>query len=206
MFQLKTPQLDSFYSIGHQILSKWYRRNGIFDGVLSTPYHQETMRLISGFESQAATLNNYQLVTNSCKLAIFCSFLLSKLGNKIVNSPKQLRKSISITRCPWSDHEIKFAVFCFATYGQLLQIALSDGNFSSILKLVSYNITTFALAGSVKRQAQRQDRIGYVWFPPSSVCLKSFRYYTRPKRHHLKFFSLFLLSPVCRSFAPLFKK
>ena len=52
------------------------------------------MRLISGFESQAATLNNYQLVTNSCKLAIFCSFLLSKLGNKILlnnyGDPSQL--------------------------------------------------------------------------------------------------------------------
>ena len=48
---------------------------------------------------------------------------------------------------------INLYVFCFATYGQLLQIALSDGNFSSILKLVSYNITTSALAGSVKRQA-----------------------------------------------------
>ena len=59
-------------------------------------------------------------------------------------------------------YEIKFVVFCFATYGQLLQIALSDGNFSSILKLVSYNITPSALAGSVKRQAQRQDRICFV--------------------------------------------
>ena len=96
LLQLKTLQHESFYSIGHQILSKWYRRNGIFDGVLSTPYHQETMRLISGFESQAATLNNYQLVTNSCKLAIFCSFLLSKLGNKIVNSPKQLHTEIHL--------------------------------------------------------------------------------------------------------------
>ena len=162
------------------------------------------MILISGFESQAANLNNYQLVTNSCKLAIFCSFLLSKLGNKIVNSPKQLRKSISITQCPWSDHEIRVwsILFCnlwsvVTNCSQWWQFFI---DFEACFLLYHYFCSSWKCkkTGSLLR-----GRIGYVSFPPSSVCLKSFRYYTRPNDITLNsspFFVVNCLSIVCSTF------